>query len=146
MILFVPFFLQGALIATDEIYCHRRRGLSQLEKLSHVVDSSLLLITFVFALYVNPTANSEIQFFVLSAISTVAITKDEWIHARESDGLEQWLHAWLFIVHPLVLVSLWQVWHQSGRRDYLLGAAAAIGAFCFTQTIGWIRGFRANPT
>ena len=46
----------------------------------------------------------------LAAFSCLLITKDEFVHQRLCTGGEHWVHAVLFILHPLVLIGTALLW------------------------------------
>jgi hypothetical protein len=49
-------------------------------------------------------------YLVLAAASCLIVTKDEFVHSRECKAGEQWLHALLFVMHPLVLGAGFLLW------------------------------------
>lgn len=106
--------LHGALMFFDEFYFHHRRGLKRWESLGHPLDTLFFLFCFLYVQMVDP-ANAT-GFFVLAVVSTLIITKDEFVHAEQCKGGEQWLHALLFILHPVSLFALYQAW----IRDYTM--------------------------
>lgn len=107
---------QGLCMAVDEFWFHHRRGLGLWERISHPIDTAVFLFCLGLLLFSSSGSLSENWFFWLycavSAISCLLITKDEWVHTREAPAPEQWLHSVLFILHPLLLVSAWQVMKQ----------------------------------
>lgn len=127
-----PFLLQGLIISVDEFYSHKKRGLSKAEMKSHIIDTSLLMLSLSFVIFTPRTTMNESIFYVLALASCLVVTKDEWIHAKECDGFESWLHALLFLLHPLVLVSAFLNWGQS----WLLGPLAAMSGFLAIQLWG----------
>jgi 2-polyprenyl-6-hydroxyphenyl methylase/3-demethylubiquinone-9 3-methyltransferase len=72
----------------------------------------------------------------LAVFSTLFVTKDEPVHARLCGPGEHWLHAVLFVLHPIVLAAFALLWWQ-GERALLaiqLGVVVAFGAY---QAIYW---------
>jgi hypothetical protein len=51
----------------------------------------------------------------LSVLSCLIILKDEWVHAGRVSGFEGFLHASLFLIHPVTLYWLLQVWQNEDR-------------------------------
>jgi hypothetical protein len=113
VLIFTVWVLQGLLMFFDEFYFHHKRGLHRWESIGHPVDTFFFLLCFLFTLIYPFTSDNLITFVILSIISTLIITKDEWVHAKEADGLEHWLHSLLFIVHPISLTLLYFAWRQS---------------------------------
>lgn len=104
----LPFALQGALILTDEGF-HMRRGLPAWERWGHPLDSFLAAGCYAIALLAPPSRAAVIAFGAAAALSCLCVTKDEWVHARHCSGAESWLHACLFLLHPVLLgiAGLW---------------------------------------
>jgi hypothetical protein len=99
----VLLIFQGALIIIDEIFFHQKRGLPKWEIWGHPLDTFFLILPLISLV----TAESQGIYIGLSAFSCLFVTKDEWIHAKFCSGTENWLHAVLFLVHPLVFISAW---------------------------------------
>ena len=132
-----PFLLQGAAMLVDEFHFHRKRGLGVWERLGHPLDTISVLACLGFALAADPTQDhAQTIFLILGAASCLLITKDEWIHARESPAGEQWLHALLFILHPVILGStylLWQDINLPGHHAFLVGQTGITALFLLYQ-------------
>lgn len=105
------FLAQGLLIGVDEFACHHRRRLPRWELAGHPVDTFCLLLFFASLLAFSP-AGTVARFVVLGfgALSCLIITKDEWVHQKLSSGFENWLHAMLFLVHPVVVGGFYFAW------------------------------------
>lgn len=104
----------------DEWVFHRRRGLRLWERVSHPMDAVIWAIALAWLLFIPPGPRAAWIYVVLLLLSSLLITKDEWIHARECCGEEQWLHALLFILHPTLLIvggapswGLWPILHSA---------------------------------
>jgi len=109
-LLFIPFFLQALIIFIDEFYFHIKRGLPKWEKIGHPLDTLSILILFVFC-YMKPFSTHNLKTFIfLGLFSSLFVTKDEWIHKDSCEKKEMWLHALLFIHHPIVIASLGFLW------------------------------------
>ncbi len=121
------FAFQGGLLLVDEFVFHRRRGLGLWERLGHPIDNFLLFLPLAFVFFRAPDAEaSRWIYFGLSALSCVLITKDEWVHTRECSASENWLHALLFVLHPVALGAAAWAWIQTGSS---FRAAFEIGDF-----------------
>ena len=123
---------QGILMFFDEFVFHRRRGLGQWEKIGHPIDTLFFLIPFLIILF----SENEKLFMISSIISTLMITKDEFIHSRECDSWEQWLHSLLFIIHPIALISLW-VAGIKGYHEIVYIQSIIVFLFLSYQIIYW---------
>jgi len=149
LFLFIPFPLQMICMAVDEIHFHRRRGLPRWERLGHPLDTLTVLACFVWLLAAPPSAFSLNVYAGLSVFSCLFVTKDEPVHSKHCRSGEHWLHAILFILHPLVLLSaglLWPAWrqqplsfiHYTGfERNFLAVNTLLTLAFGLYQLIYW---------
>lgn len=149
-LLFLPFIIQGIAIAFDEAYFHMRRGLPKWERIGHPVDTATVLICMLFVLFVPYSATSLKWYIGLGILSCVMVTKDEWVHKHHCPATENWLHALLFINHPLVLslvgVFWWALalpvlptWLPQSDTMLLFLPMQTIGVACFMfyQIIYW---------
>lgn len=147
--LFIPFVLQMCCMAVDEIYFHRQRGLTRWERVGHPLDTLTVVICFAWLLLVQPSPSAVSVYLGLSIFSCLFVTKDEPIHSRYCRPQEHWLHALLFILHPLVLLSAGLLWpalhHQSfsfirytGYEVWFLQASLLLTlAFGLCQLVYW---------
>lgn len=109
-IVVIPFLLQVVCMGVDELYFHRKRSLPLWERLGHPLDTLTVLLCMLWLLFVPPMPQSVVVFIVLSAFSCFFITKDERIHHRHCQAGEHWLHAVLFILHPIILIAAAALW------------------------------------
>lgn len=133
------FLAQGTIMAVDEFYFHWRRGLKAWEVWGHPVDTLFFLACFFLAWKFPPHTVMRNVWIVLALVSTLIITKDEWVHKKECCAAEQWLHALLFILHPISLWMCYQLW-QSGLPEHkglLLLQTTLIGGFLAYQVFFW---------
>lgn len=110
----VPLALQALLMLVDEFYFHYRRGLPKWERIGHPLDTLTVLAPVAFLIFARPTLRNTLVYAAMAIFSSVFVTKDEFVHAEVCEPAEHWLHAMLFIVHPvsfLVLAALWPVFH-----------------------------------
>jgi hypothetical protein len=150
-IIFFPFLLQAAAIFVDEIYFHIRRGLPRWERIGHPIDTATVLICLLFVLLV-PYSSYALRWYIsLSLFSCAMITKDEWVHKEHCPALENWLHALLFLNHPLVLSLVALFWWSSSfpqppsswlpnsglLHSFLLIQASGIAFFMSYQIFYW---------
>ena len=146
-----PFALQMLSMTADEFYFHRRRGLPRWERVGHPIDTLSVLVCYGWLLLVAPDGRAVAVYAALATLSCLLVTKDEHVHRRLCDSAEQWLHAVLFLLHPLVLLAaalLWPALHGPGsgsawirytgwEKAFVAGAAAATALFGAYQVIYW---------
>ena len=108
--LVLPFILQMLGMAADEFRFHRKRGLPRWEKIGHPLDTLTVVACLVWILCVKPVHHAVLVFLLLAVFSCLFITKDEPVHRIRCSAAEQWLHAVLFILHPIVLASAALLW------------------------------------
>jgi 2-polyprenyl-6-hydroxyphenyl methylase / 3-demethylubiquinone-9 3-methyltransferase len=152
---FLPFALQGLLMGIDEGWFHRRRKLPRREWTGHALDASVFLGCLLVPLLRPPTPSSLGLFAGLGVLSCLLITKDEFIHQRLCTGGEHWVHAVLFLLHPVVLAATALLWlgagpgvppwlppwlpvpHPAPALDLLRLQAALVAAFLAYQLVYW---------
>ncbi|MFN0065046.1 MAG: hypothetical protein ACKVOH_02280 [Chlamydiales bacterium] len=133
---FLPFILQSIVIPIDEFCFHWRRGLPRWERIGHPLDTCTIILCFVFTL-LFPYSRKMLLFFApLALFSAFFVTKDEFVHKECCGAKEQWLHAILFLNHPLMLISAGFLWAR-GFIPFLAIQTALTTAFCIYQLIYW---------
>jgi hypothetical protein len=135
-----PFLVQGAVLAVDEFHFHRRRGLGPWERWGHPLDTASVLAPLALAI-VAPFDRQSLEWFAgLSVFSCLFVTKDEWIHRHQAGTVEHYLHALLFILHPLVFISAAVLWWSGGalERTLLLAQSAGLVVFLSYQFCWWV--------
>lgn len=119
--------LQGLALLLDELYCHHKRGLSQWERNGHPIDT----LFFAFAFFVMSFEEIHLAWVIgACALSCLVILKDEWVHVHCVDGFESFLHAFLFVLHPVTLIcAYWAATsYQLHSLLFWLGMILTIGA------------------
>ncbi|NGX50237.1 MAG: hypothetical protein K1060chlam2_00078 [Chlamydiae bacterium] len=111
--IFLPFLLQALLIGVDEFVFHVKRGLPKWEKIGHPADTLSVILCFLFILWVPYSPGAVKVFIGLAIFSCLMVTKDEFIHKHHCPASENWLHAVLFVLHPIVLALAGIVWAAS---------------------------------
>lgn len=106
----VPLGVQALALFVDEFVLHYRRSLPRWERLGHPIDTCSVLGALAIPVFVNFSNMSLLCFVCAAFFSSFLVTKDEWVHARACSGLEHWLHAVLFICHPMTFVSMAFFW------------------------------------
>lgn len=137
LVLFSPFVIQGAAMFFDEFYFHRKRGLPLWEKLGHPLDSFSVLCCYIF-LFSNEYTENHLWIYIgLCVTSSLLITKDEFVHTQKCEAGENWLHAFLFVLHPITFFAAGILWFQSYERSFFIIPALAIISVMAYQIIYW---------
>ncbi len=106
----IPFALQALAIGLDEVLFHRRRGLPRWERIGHPIDTFTVLLCMGYVLFVPYSKEAILPYALLAIFSSLMVTKDEFVHKEHCPASEQWLHAVLFILHPITLLSAALIW------------------------------------
>lgn len=131
--LYVPFILQGISMVVDEFYFHEKRGLFLWEKVGHPLDTLTVLFCYSYLLW----GSGDLTFYaVICGGSCLFITKDEFVHTAICPAAEHWLHALLFILHPLCFLAAYLLWQQ-GDTAFLRIQTFVILIFMFYQALRW---------
>jgi hypothetical protein len=134
--LFLPFIFQGLIMGIDE-HLHMKRNLGLWERIGHPLDTLTVLVPVSYC-SVNAFSDSTLLPFILMAIfSCLFITKDEFIHSKECSPLENWLHALLFVLHPLIFLSTGLIWKQYPESEFLKYQPFVVGLFMTYQIVRW---------
>jgi hypothetical protein len=72
----------------------------------------------------------------LALFSCLFVTKDEIAHAKYCEPFEHWVHALLFVLHPIVLASIGYLWLRQARTLMFVQGALTL-AFGLYQTLYW---------
>jgi len=124
----LPLVVQGLAMLVDEAWFHRRRELPRWERIGHPLDTLTIIACLGWLLAGGPLAG----YVVLAIGSTLFVTKDEPVHARLCSGGEQWLHALLFALHPVVLAAFTQL-----PPSLLFGELIVVAGFFVYQLVYW---------
>jgi 2-polyprenyl-6-hydroxyphenyl methylase/3-demethylubiquinone-9 3-methyltransferase len=130
--------VQAALMFVDEGAFHRVRRLGEWESWGHVADSALFAAALAPAALLAPNLGASVVYAVLAVVSAVMVTKDEWIHTRECEAAENWVHALLFALHPCVLISIGALWARGEGVLLRRWLPAVVAAYSFYQWLYWI--------
>ncbi len=130
----VPFLIQMLCMGADEFWCHRRRGLPRWERIGHPLDTLTVVLCLIWILFVQPSRPTVLVFIALAVFSSVFVTKDEPVHRLCCTAAEQWIHAVLFLLHPIVLASAALLWPAVANSS----SPAISGAIRYS---GFERGF-----
>jgi 2-polyprenyl-6-hydroxyphenyl methylase/3-demethylubiquinone-9 3-methyltransferase len=133
---------QGALMMVDERAFHRVRGLGEWESWGHVADSAVFAAALLPAALLAPGRAAALLYALGAAGSTVMVAKDEWIHARECEPAEHWVHALLFSLHPCVLLGVGALWARGEGALFRATLPLVVAAYSFYQWRYWLGGRR----
>lgn len=136
-VLLIPLALQGLAMAFDEFYFHHRRGLGRWERIGHPLDTITVLLCFVFLVLAPVTETNLYIYAGLSFFSCVFVTKDEFVHTELCEARENWLHALLFVLHPIVFLSSGVIWYFQMDNTFLILQSAVLVAFLMYQISYW---------
>lgn len=153
-LILLPFLVQIIVITFDEFYFHVRRGLPKWERIGHPLDTLTVLACFAFILFVPYSSFFLKVYIALAIFSCVFVTKDEFVHKECCPASEQWLHALLFVNHPIVLTAAGLLWplmdggtapswmsglvpFAGSLRSILLVQTACVALFLTYQTVYW---------
>jgi hypothetical protein len=109
----------------------------------HPLDTLTVIACFLF-LVVNTFDWENLAIYVgLSVFSCLFVTKDEWIHSKECVPLENWLHALLFVLHPIILGSAGVLWflrdleNQASISSAVLQGQVYAGVVVMVYQVGY---------
>lgn len=134
---YCPFILQGVFMTVDEFYFHERRGLPQWERIGHPLDSLSTLVPLSIPVIFSFNDLMLKIFIGFSICSCLFITKDEFIHSEKCSKAELWIHAVLFMLHPVVFIMTALLWMKSLDNDFLKLQPLIVAGFMFYQIMRW---------
>lgn len=133
------FSAQGLVLGVDEIVFHRARGLPRWERVGHPLDTLSVLLCLGVALLLPAQAPWKNIYFALALLSCLCVTKDEWVHQALCPPFEQWLHALLFLLHPVLLWTIYALWQSDqSHSEWVLWMETSLAVlFLLYQTLYW---------
>jgi hypothetical protein len=137
MILYLPFIFQGLVMMVDEFIIHEKRGLPNWERYGHPMDSFTVVAAFLFLLNFPWSPGNQNIYLGLCIFSCLFITKDEFIHQKESSALEHWLHSLLFLLHPVTFWCAALIWKENPGHPFLVVQTIIISTFMVYQILRW---------
>lgn len=139
-VLFMPVALQALAMSVDEGVLHRRRGLTNWERCGHPLDALYVSTCYAWLLAHTPGDERALAAYAaLAALSCILITKDEFVHARACGPFEHWLHAVLFVLHPIVLGAFGWAWWLGNAGTWLALQCVLTVGFAAYQWLYWSR-------
>ena len=145
LVILGPLFLQSNLMVWDEFYFHQRRGLGPWERWGHPLDTLTVILPLSLVWFVSWQPIHVVIYAGLAFFSCLFVTKDEFVHHRLCEPKEQWLHALLFVMHPVVFLALAVFWffrdQLAAQNSWVWGLAALWSAtlvgFLIYQVVYW---------
>lgn len=136
-ILILPIGIQGLAMFFDEFYFHHKRGLPLWEKIGHPIDTLSVFCCYLYLFLNSPTEANIKIYTAICVFSCLLITKDEFIHTEKCDAKENWLHALLFVLHPITFFAAGLIWIREVETHFLLIQTIVIFSFMLYQIIYW---------
>jgi len=135
----IPFLLQAPLIVFDEWVFHRKRRLPRWERIGHPLDTLSVAICLFLPSFTTYSPSLLKLYIFLGILSCLMVTKDEWIHKHHCPATEHWVHALLFLNHPILLTSAGFLWiaNPSWATPFLKAQLCFATAFMLYQAIYW---------
>jgi hypothetical protein len=143
-LLLLPALLQMVAMGFDELVFHRKRGLPRWERLGHPLDTLTALACYAWLALTPPSSPHALGVYVaLCVFSCLFITKDEFVHARLCEPTETWLHAVLFVLHPIVFLAFGVIWWRGNQTwpvklELVLGGSLLIHQIAYWSPL-WQR-------
>lgn len=135
-LLLAPLVLQAVASFVDERHFHVRRGLPRWERIGHPLDTLTVAVAYAFAVLAEPGRTSLVVYALLAFASCLFVTKDEPVHRKECTPGEQWLHAVLFVLHPIVFLCYGLLWLR-GQQTFMEVWLAVTVAYGLYQALYW---------
>lgn len=135
--LVIPISLQAVAMFFDELYFHRKRGLKKWEQLGHPIDTFFVFLCYLYISLNLPTETNLKIYLGLCLFSCLLITKDEFVHTEECEASENWLHALLFILHPITFMCSGYIWVKNLNATFLIIQPIVLFIVMLYQLIYW---------
>ena len=137
-LLLLPTAAQALAMFVDERVYHRRRGLPRWERIGHPLDTLTVAACYAWLLVAAPGDRVALGVYAALALgSCLFVTKDEPVHARLCEPREQWLHAVLFVLHPIVLGAWGAIWWWQLAPVAIAVQLGLTLAFLVYQVVYW---------
>ncbi len=134
--LYLPFIIQGILMGVDE-QIHVKRGLGTWERLGHPLDTLTVLIPLSYIAFYRYGEGELTAYIIMAIFSCLFITKDEFVHSKECEPMENWLHALLFVLHPMIFLSAGILWRNYPDNEFIKYQPFLVLVFLIYQILRW---------
>lgn len=121
----------------DEFYFHQKRGLPLWERIGHPLDTLSTVMVLSIPVFYSLNADSLKVYLAVAIFSCLFITKDEFIHRDHCCKAELWLHALLFILHPLTFLGTYLIWRDFNNHIFFKFQLALTLGFMLYQIMKW---------
>ena len=128
---------QGFVILFDEFHYHFKRDLPRWERIGHPLDTFSVILPFSAMSFLPYPGHTPALLISLMVLSCIFISKDEGVHAERSPQGEHLLHAFLFMLHPLVFIAAWLVWREQGPTTAHKLQLSMLSSFFIYQVVYW---------
>ena len=149
-LLLLPALLQMGAMFFDEFVFHRKRGLPRWERLGHPLDTLTAVACYGWLALTPVGSPHGLSVYVaLCLFSCLFITKDEFVHARVCEPTETWLHAVLFVLHPIVFLAFGVIWQLQLASWVIQVELLLTVGLLLHQLVYWspfVRSLRANSS
>lgn len=149
-LLLLPALLQMGAMFFDEFVFHRKRGLPRWERLGHPLDTLTAIACYGWLVLAPVGSSHGLSVYVaLCLFSCLFITKDEFVHARVCEPTETWLHAVLFVLHPIVFLAFGVIWQLQLASWVIQVELLLTVGLLLHQLVYWspfVRSLRANSS
>ena len=137
-LLLAPAAVQALAMLGDEGGFHRRRPLPLWERLGHPLDTLTTVACYSWLALTRPGSAANLHVYIaLALFSCLFITKDEFVHARLCKPGETWLHAVLFVMHPIVFVAFGALWWSGANPGFVRAQLFLSISFATYQVLYW---------
>ena len=136
-LLILPIILQAIAMFFDELYFHRKRGLPLWEQIGHPLDTLSVIFCYSFLVFQVPSELNTKIYIGLCAFSCFFITKDEFVHTEKCEAAENWLHAVLFVLHPITFLAAGIIWEKNLNSFFLKTQFVVLVVVMLYQIIYW---------
>jgi hypothetical protein len=137
LLIYIPFVFQALAMFYDEFYFHHKRGLPLWERIGHPLDTLSVLTCYLFIYFADYNQANLMIYIGLCAFSCLLITKDEFIHTQLCEARENWLHALLFVLHPITFLSAGLIWKDQINPSFLMIQPLVTFLFMLYQILYW---------
>jgi hypothetical protein len=145
VLLVAPFVAQAAATFVDERVYHRRRGLPRWERIGHPLDTLTVLACYAWLFAARPSSEHALAYAALGVFSCLFVTKDEYVHAKRCLAGEHWIHALLFLLHPIVFITAGYLWWTGRLRPVIVAELVLTTIYATYQFLYWNGPWRRAP-
>ncbi len=98
----------------DELFFHSARVPARSERMLDLGNLIFFMACVSMVIWIEYSEKTRIYFGLTAVGSVVLATLGEFSYSKVQEGRtsakENWLHSWIYIVHPFALVALGSIW------------------------------------